>query len=184
VKATRPGIAGPWVAWAMALIMFLPPVAAGQSTSSGQGKAQATPSQPLPSQTAPPESRTTQPAPAQSEPAQSAPSQPNVQSGPDSRNSQPVQDAGSGQTVSDPQSQAPGPQKSSIQKPLGTAAAGIVSTPAVAASRPEGAALAPAKQRRVRLLVIKLGIVAAAAVALGTTVALSSASPGKPPGAH
>jgi len=71
-----------------------------------------------------------------------------------------------------------------MQKPVGTAAAGEITTTGVAASRPQGAALAPAKQRRVRLLMIKVGAVAAAGVALGATMALTKASPGRPPGAQ
>jgi hypothetical protein len=50
----------------------------------------------------------------------------------------------------------------------------------VAASRPAGAAIAPAKQKRARTLLIKVGIVVGVAVAVGTVVALSNASPSRP----
>lgn len=70
------------------------------------------------------------------------------------------------------------------QEPVGTAAAGSVETTGVAASKPAGAAIAPAKQRRTRSLLIKVGALVGASVAIGTVVALSSASPSRPPGAR
>jgi hypothetical protein len=81
---------------------------------------------------------------------------------------------------------ASSPQQGPAQRtePIGTAAAGIENTAGIAASKPAGVALAPPKQRRVRVLVIKLGAIAAAGAALGTVLALSKASPSKPPGAH
>jgi hypothetical protein len=70
------------------------------------------------------------------------------------------------------------------QEPVGTAAAGMVSPAGIAASRPAGAAIAPAKQRRVRTILISVGAVLGAGVAVGTVAALSSASPSRPPGSH
>jgi anti-anti-sigma factor len=70
--------------------------------------------------------------------------------------------------------------QSETQEPLGTAAAPFVKTTGVAASRPAGAAIAPAKQRRARSILIKVGIIAGAGVAVGTVVALASASPSRP----
>ena len=67
---------------------------------------------------------------------------------------------------------------------VGTAAAESVAVTGVAASRPAGAAVAPAKQRRVRTLLIKVGAVVGVGVAVGTTYALSQASPSRPPGSH
>ena len=69
--------------------------------------------------------------------------------------------------------------------PVGTAAA--PEAPAVAgvpASRPAGAVIAPAKQRRSRSFFIKLSAIVGGAAAIGTVAALSSRSPSKPPGAH
>lgn len=77
------------------------------------------------------------------------------------------------------QEQSPGPQE-----PLGTAAAESAPTTGVAASRPAGAALAPAKQRRVRSILIRVGVVVGIGAAVGTVVALSEASPSRPPGTH
>jgi len=70
------------------------------------------------------------------------------------------------------------------KEPLGTAAAETVPTMGVAASRPAGAALAPGKQRRIRSFLIRTGAIVGAAAALGVTMALTEASPSKPPGAH
>jgi len=71
-----------------------------------------------------------------------------------------------------------------LQKPAGTAAAPSPKITGVAASKPAGAAYAPAKQRRVRVLLIKVGAIAAAGAAVGTVAALSHGSPSKPPGAR
>jgi hypothetical protein len=70
------------------------------------------------------------------------------------------------------------------QKPVGTATAEAPDTTGIAASQPAGAAIAPAKQRRVRTIVIKVGAIIGVAAAVGTVVALSEATGSKPPGAH
>ena len=71
------------------------------------------------------------------------------------------------------------------QNPAGAAAAQRGKTAGVAASRPAGAALAPAKQRHPRSLIVKLGVIAGAGAALGTVFALSQAGgSSRPPGAH
>jgi hypothetical protein len=77
------------------------------------------------------------------------------------------------------QSQADQPQNAS-HKPVGTAAAPYEKTTGVAASRPAGAVIAPAKQRRARSILIRVGVIVGAAVAVGTVVALSKASPSRP----
>lgn len=71
-----------------------------------------------------------------------------------------------------------------LQEPTGTAAARAAKTQGGAASKPAGAAIAPAKQRRTRSLLIKLGVIAGAGAALGTVYALAKGSPSRPPGAH
>ena len=77
--------------------------------------------------------------------------------------------------------QQPSPKlQNNTQDPLGTAAAPSVKTTGVAASRPAGAAIAPAKQKRARSILIKVGVIVGAGVAIGTVVALSSASPSRP----
>lgn len=70
------------------------------------------------------------------------------------------------------------------QNPAGAATAQRGKTAGGAASRPAGAALAPAKQHNPRSLLIKLGLLAGAGVALGTAFALSQATPSRPPGVH
>lgn len=67
-------------------------------------------------------------------------------------------------------------------QPLGTAAAEKATTAGGAASRPAGTAIAPVKQRQVRSFLIKMGLIAAGGVALGTVYALTKGSPSKPPG--
>ena len=77
--------------------------------------------------------------------------------------------------------QPPSPERQdSPQDPLGTAAAPSVKTTGTAASRPAGAAIAPAKQKRARSILIKVGVIVGAAAAVGTVVALSSGSPSRP----
>jgi hypothetical protein len=83
---------------------------------------------------------------------------------------------------SDPQPQSatqPPPQK-----PVGTAAAEPTHAGGIAASQPAGVAVAPAKQRRVRTIVIRVGAIVGAGVAVGSVVALTAATSSKPPGAH
>ena len=74
---------------------------------------------------------------------------------------------------------APEQQQSGTQAPVGTAAAPYEKGIGVAASRPAGAVIAPAKQRRTRSILIKVGVILAAGVAIGTVAGLSAASPSK-----
>jgi hypothetical protein len=76
-------------------------------------------------------------------------------------------------------SQTP-PQQNAPAQPMGTAAAPSEPASGVAASRPAGAAIAPAKQKRSRTFAIRIALIVGAAVAVGTVVALSSASPSRP----
>jgi hypothetical protein len=66
------------------------------------------------------------------------------------------------------------------QKPIGAAAAPGESAAGVTAARPAGAVIAPAKQRRVRAILIRVGLLVGAGVALGTVMALSHATPSQP----
>jgi hypothetical protein len=70
------------------------------------------------------------------------------------------------------------------QRPVGTAAAEAPYVSGVAASQPAGVAIAPAKQRRLRTILIRTGAIIGAGVAIGTVVALSEGTSSKPPGAH
>ena len=109
------------------------------------------------------------------------------QSSPD--NSEPKSPAsvpaqGQPEPASQPQSQSPQAGAAQPQRPVGTAAAEITNAGGVAASQPAGVAIAPAKQRRVRTIVLRVGALVGAGVALGTVVALRQATPSRPPGAH
>jgi len=68
--------------------------------------------------------------------------------------------------------------------PVGTAVAPAVPVTGITAFSPAGAAIAPAKQHRVRTILISVGIVLGTAAAVGTVVALANASPSRPPGAR
>ena len=81
--------------------------------------------------------------------------------------------------------QAPATQQTAPtnQEPVGAATAQRGVTRGGVASRPAGVAIAPAKQRQVRSLLIKTGAVLAAAVAVGTVYGLHKSTGSKPPGA-
>ncbi|HTZ84507.1 MAG TPA: hypothetical protein VMB66_15005 [Candidatus Acidoferrales bacterium] len=67
---------------------------------------------------------------------------------------------------------------------MGTAAAESPKVSGITAAEPAGVAIAPAKQRRVRTIVLKVGAIIGAAAALGTVIALTEGTSSKPPGAH
>jgi hypothetical protein len=73
-----------------------------------------------------------------------------------------------------------GDQQSGDGKPLGTAAAPYANPTGLTGSRPAGAAIAPARQRRVHAILISLGVIAAAGIAVGTVAGMSHASPSRP----
>jgi anti-anti-sigma factor len=79
---------------------------------------------------------------------------------------------------------SPNQQQDVPQEPVGTAAAEFIKTTGVAASKPAGSAIAPAKQRRARSVLIKVAAIAGAGVAVGAVVALAAASPSHPAGSH
>jgi hypothetical protein len=86
-------------------------------------------------------------------------------------------------TVQQNQNESSSKQENQGSVPSGTAAAKAPVVKGAPASRTVGAAIAPAKQKQHRSLLIKMGLVAGACVAVGTAFALSKASPSKPPGA-
>ncbi|HEV2464271.1 MAG TPA: hypothetical protein VGT04_10720 [Acidobacteriaceae bacterium] len=122
-----------------------------------------------------PQSQTPQPNQTQN----AAPAQQQQGSQPAAANSP----SGSSQLPAAPQAaNAPSSQQDQQQpqQPVGTAAAPYENPVGVAVSRPAGAAIAPAKQRRSHTFLIKMSLVIGAAVAVGTVVALSKASPSRP----
>ena len=70
------------------------------------------------------------------------------------------------------------------QRPVGTAAAEAPKVTGITAAQPAGVAIAPARQKRVRTIVLKVGAIIGAGAAVGTVIALTAATPSKPPGAH
>ncbi len=90
---------------------------------------------------------------------------------------QPVPSSGTPQSA---QQSSPGTQQNGTSNPVGTAAAPYEKTTGAAVSRPAGAVIAPAKQKRARSILIKVGVLVGAAVAIGTVAALSKASPSRP----
>jgi hypothetical protein len=74
-------------------------------------------------------------------------------------------------------------QSQGPQEPVGAATAEKGVTRGGVASRPAGAAIAPAKQRQTRSLLIKTGAILAGAAAIGTIYALTRGTSSKPPGA-
>jgi hypothetical protein len=71
-------------------------------------------------------------------------------------------------------------QPQDSQKPVGTAAGPVTRPSGVAGSRPSGAVIAPSKQRRVRALFIRYGLIIAGVGAAAAVYGLSSASPSRP----
>lgn len=126
-------------------------------------------------------------APSASAPSPAVENAPNKQSAAtDQPDKTPVaSDTGQSQTV-EPTQQTVTPSPGAKQEqnnptePVGTAAAPYEKTTGVAASRPAGAVIAPARQKRARSILIKVGVILGAAVAIGTVAGLSSASPSKP----
>src|SRR3984885_5551491 len=99
----------------------------------------------------------------------------------------PQQSAASGQKQDDslpdaPQSQ-PAQTPSQQPAPSGAAGAKAATVKGSPVAQPAGAAVAPARQRGHRSLLLKLGLVAGAGIAVGSVVALSERSPARPPGA-
>lgn len=86
-------------------------------------------------------------------------------------------DAPQPQSAQTPPSQQPAPA------PSGAAGAKSAKVKGAPVAQPVGAAVAPPRQRGHRSLVIKLGLLAGAGIAIGSAVALSEKSPARPPGA-
>lgn len=66
------------------------------------------------------------------------------------------------------------------QKPQGTAAGPYARPTGVAGSRPAGAAIAPAKQKRKKAILIRVGLIVGGAAAIGAVYGLTKGSPSHP----
>jgi hypothetical protein len=85
------------------------------------------------------------------------------------------------ETQAIPATPAPQPRpEQQMQQPLGAATAEGVPTVGGAASRPAGEAIAPDKQRDRHSLLIKVGLIAAAGIAVGTVYGLSKGTSSTP----
>jgi hypothetical protein len=93
----------------------------------------------------------------------------------------PLPDAPQPQQPAQSAAQSQQPPVVQPSEPLGAAAAEEIKTAGGGASRPAGNAIAPAKQHQYRSMLIKLGAVAAAGIAVGTVYGLSRATPSVPP---
>ncbi len=137
-----------------------------------------------PSQQTQTTSQTPKPSPSiMPDPAQ-APLQPVTSNLPDAPSATQQNPAATRTPAAQPQAETQSPQSQpQAQQPLGAAAAEAAPPTGGAASKPAGTAIAPAKQRQVRSLLIKLGAIAAAGAALGTVYGLTRATSSVPPGA-
>jgi predicted lipid-binding transport protein (Tim44 family) len=81
-----------------------------------------------------------------------------------------------------PQAQTPQSQEPATV-PSGAAGAKAPNVKGAPVAQPAGAAVAPPRQRGHRSLLIKLGLLAGAGIAVGSVVALSAGSSARPPGA-
>jgi hypothetical protein len=77
-----------------------------------------------------------------------------------------------------------GEQAQGLQRAVGTAGAPAPAVLPIAAAEPTGIAIAPAKQRRVRKIVLKVGALVGASAALSTVLILTETTPSKPAVAH
>ncbi|HEX7892662.1 MAG TPA: hypothetical protein VF447_00630 [Terriglobales bacterium] len=126
--------------------------------------------------------QSTQAAPATQQSAQPAPDSQQTPSNPN--NLPPVEmpeNPGQQPNQNNQQNLPPAPKQQTPTQPNGTAVAPPIELSGGAASKPAGVAIAPPKQRQIRSLLIKLGFLAGAGIAIGTVVGLSAASPGHVP---
>ena len=125
-------------------------------------------------------SQQSSPAPQAASSADSAASEP-----PDSPDTSRAKSQDSTQAAGSNQQESAGAaQNQKLQRPVGTAAAAAPKVNGVTAAKPAGVAIAPAKQHRVRTIVLRTGAILGAGAALGTVIALTAGTPSKPPGAH
>ncbi|HUO60716.1 MAG TPA: hypothetical protein VMU24_08610 [Candidatus Acidoferrales bacterium] len=108
-------------------------------------------------------------------------SNPSLPESPSAQQSAPTQQPSTTLTEQPTPQAIPQTQQQQLQAPLGAAAAEQVRTAGGGASRPAGAALAPAKQKQSRSLLIKTGAILAAGIAVGTIYGLSRGTSSVPP---
>jgi hypothetical protein len=123
-----------------------------------------------------------QPAPAQQTQPATPDSQPvtNQQAQPATPAQQPDAPAPGFASRSQDAAQSAEAEQRGAQNPVGTAAAPSTRPTGVAGSRPAGAAIAPAKQKRVKAIYIRVALIVAGAAAAGAVIGLSKGSPSHP----
>jgi hypothetical protein len=124
----------------------------------------------------------TQPATPDSQPAQQPAQQPatDPQAQPTAPAQQPDAPVPGFASRSQDAAQAGEVEQRAAQNPVGTAAAPLTRPTGVAGSRPSGAAIAPAKQKRAMAIFIRVGLIVAGAAAAGAVIGLSKGSPSHP----
>lgn len=115
------------------------------------------------------------PQQASSQPANSA--QSNQPAAPEPKPTDSLPDAPQAQPAQAPANQQP------AATPSGAAGAKAANSKGSPVAQPAGAAVAPPRQRGHHSLLLKVGLIAAGAVAVGTVVGLSERSSSRPPGA-
>ena len=137
--------------------------------------------QPAPQQPAAQQQPAPQQPPSQQPPAQQPAAQQPAQQQPAAQ-----QPDAAGQAEPDPgfasrsQDRSPNVEQRDAQNPVGTAAAPVTRSTGVAGSRPAGAAIAPAKQKRAKAIFIRVGLIVAGAAAAGAVYGLTKGSPSHP----
>ena len=173
-----PGFKSPLTAVLCALLLAQPVAGAAQEPAAQSTQTSAPANTQISSSLQPPTSVDELPSAPVPQPSLQQPqqqqSQPAPQSNPPQQQNQPAQ-----QTAA-PQQPNATQQPGTPQQPVGTAAAPYEKPTGVPGSRPAGAAIAPAKQRRVRAIVISLGLILAGAGAIGAVAGMSKASHSTP----
>jgi cytoskeletal protein RodZ len=97
---------------------------------------------------------------------------------------QPEQQAKDSSLPDEPQAQTQTPAEQQTPAPSGSAGAKAATVKGAPVAQPTGAAIAPAQQRGHHSLLVKVGLLAGAGIAVGATVALAERSPSRPAGAR
>jgi hypothetical protein len=130
-----------------------------------------------------PQQASDQPASSQQPSSQTSNSNAGAQqSGQQTSEQQPTQPQPTNNSLPDaPQAQTQTQQQAPA--PAGSAGAKAATVKGAPVAQPTGAAIAPAQQRGHHSLLIKMGLIAGAGIAVGAAVALAERSPSRPPGA-
>lgn len=163
------------LALALALLIGGAPEGFAQATQSSQSSSQSQQSQ---QSATPQQQQQKQPSTLDVDPSK-GPLQPVPSAQPDQQTTNPP-------AAPQPQQTAPAQtqqQAAPAPAPQGVAVAGEAKTSGGPASKPAGQAIAPAKQRQTRSLLLKVGAIGAGAAALGIIYGLTRSTSSRPPNA-